>query len=168
MLSLDESLDQNTSLSNTKFFFPLCLGLLLLCTGMQIVMLVRALNVEAGSAFVFKDAISGTVLRSCWIVSSVVLVGSTGQVIVQVSFAFLLAFVAASLFLISFLSPKSFRQIFVFSPHALLLFSLSQSSSVDTYSSMTTLVGLIFSSCLTGCKISARSGDINPVDTNRF
>ena len=78
MLSLDESLDQNITKFNTKFFFPLCLGLLLLCSGMQIVMLVRALNVEAGSAFVFKDAISGTVLGSCWIISSVVLVGSTG------------------------------------------------------------------------------------------
>ena len=33
---------------------------------------------------------------------------------------------------------------------------------------MITLGGLIFSSCLTGCRISARSGDINPVDTNGF
>ena len=67
-------------------------------------MLVRALNVEAGpSVFVFKDVIGGTVLGSCWIVSPAVLVGSTGQVIVEVSFAFLLAFAGASLFLISFL-----------------------------------------------------------------
>ena len=51
-------------------------------------MLVRALNIEAGpSVFVFKDVIGGTVLGSCWIVSPAVLVGSTGQVIVEVSFA---------------------------------------------------------------------------------
>ena len=63
MLSPDESLDKNTSSSNTKFFFPFRLGLLLLYSGMLMVMFVRALNVEAGSSiFVFKDAISGTVL----------------------------------------------------------------------------------------------------------
>ena len=69
------------------------------------VMLVRALNVETGfSVFVFKDAITGTVLGSCWIASSADLVGSTGQTINEVSFAFLLAFAAAPLFLISFFS----------------------------------------------------------------
>ena len=73
------------------------------------VMLVRAPNIEAHSLiFVFKDAISGTVLGGCWIVSSVLLVGSTRRVIVEVSFAFLLAFEAASVFLISFLSQKKF------------------------------------------------------------
>ena len=90
MLSLDESLDENTSSSNTKFFFPLRLGLLLLYSGMLMVMFVRALNVEAGSSiFVFKDAISGTVLVGWWIVSSADLVGSTGRAIVEVSFPFL-------------------------------------------------------------------------------
>ena len=87
---------------------------------------VRALNVEAGSSvFVFKDAISGTVLGGCWIASSADLVGSTGRVIVEVSFAFLLAFAAASLFLISFLSRKSFRQFFLFFLFVLCCYFLS-------------------------------------------
>ena len=90
MLSLDESLDENTSSSNTKIFFPLHLGLLPLCSGMLMGMFVRILNVEAGSSiFVFKDAISSTVLGGCWIVSSADLVGSTERVIVEVSFPFL-------------------------------------------------------------------------------
>ena len=73
------------------------------------VMLVRAPNIEAHSLiFVSKNAINGTVLGGCWIISSVLLVGSTRQVIVEVSFAFLLAFEAASLFLISFLLQKKF------------------------------------------------------------
>ena len=134
------------------------------------VMFVRALNVEAGSfVFVFKDVISGTVLGGCWIASSADLVGSTGREIVQVSFAFLLAFAAASLFRISFLSRKFFRRnsFCFFSSNFAAIFSL-QSSSVNTRSSMITLGGLIFSSCLTGCRISARSGDINPVETNEF
>ena len=81
------------------------------------VMLVRAPNIEADSfIFVSKYAISGTVSGGCWIVSSVVLVGSTGRVIVEVSFAFLLAFEAASLFFISFLSQKSFRQFILYFP----------------------------------------------------
>ena len=69
------------------------------------------------------------------------------------------------IFLISFLSLKSFRHnSFCFFS---AIFSLL-SSSVSTRSSMITLGGLIFSSWLTGRKISARSGDINPVDTNGF
>ena len=113
MLSLDESLDENTSSSNTKFFFPLRLGFLLLCSGMLMVMLVRAQNVEAGSSvFVFNDSVDGKVLGGCWIVSSAVLVGSTGRVIVEVSFTILLALAAASLFLIYYLSRKSFRRNF--------------------------------------------------------
>ena len=120
MLSLDESLDENTSSSNTKFFFPLRLGFLLLCSGMLMVMLVRVRNVEAGSSvFAFNDAIDGKVLGGCWIVSSAVLVGSTGRVIVEVSFTILLALAAASLFLIYYLSRKSF------SASALMLFTLS-------------------------------------------
>ena len=134
------------------------------------VMFVRSLNVEAGSSvFVFKDAISGTVLGGCWIASSADLVGSTGRVIVEVSFAFLLAFAAASLFLIYFLSRKSFRRnSFCFFSSCFVAIFCFQSSSVNTRSSMITLGGLIFSSCLTGCRISARSGDINLAGTNGF
>ena len=164
--SLDESLDENTSSSNTKIFFPVCLELLLLCSGMLMVMLVRALNVEAGCfVFVSKDVFvsNGTVLGGCWIVSAAVLVGSTGRVIVEVSLAFLLAFAAASLFLISFLSWKSFsHNSFCISSSCFdVVFSI-QSSSVNTNPSMITLGDLLFSPYLTGHRLSARSGDINP------
>ena len=78
MLSLDEPLKESTSSSKTKFFFPLHSGLLLLFSGMQMLMLVRALNVEAGSSvLVFNDATDGKVLGGSRIVSSAVLVGST-------------------------------------------------------------------------------------------
>ena len=47
---------------------------------MLVVMSVRALNMEAGSSvFVYKDAIDGTVLGGCWIVSSLVFIGSIGM-----------------------------------------------------------------------------------------
>ena len=77
---------------------------------MLMVMLVRTINTEAGSSvFVFEDDIDGAVLGSYRTVSSAVLVGSNGHVIVEVFFTFSLAFAAASLFLISFLSQRSFR-----------------------------------------------------------
>lgn len=74
------------------------------------VILVRAVKAEAGaSIFVFTVTIDNTVLGGCWIVSSAVLVGLTGNVIFEVSLVFFLPFAAASLFLIYFLLRKSFR-----------------------------------------------------------